>query len=375
MERTETRAQIERLARHDIITALMDMADKLAVDQEYVLANLYKHLSRNPNMDVDILSRRLNRPWCWGGMSRNHRIAPLDVIERFRHRPWDWSDVARNPSISVATIIAHRDKFPWQNCWSDVSANPTVTADLVANNLDLPWDWSELSANKGIKLHDILGNLNGRVPNDCWDWHGVSLNPNVTIADVYTLHCDKPWFTREFGRCMSERVDSIEQFESNPQVEWNWSVLSENPCITMDYVRNHPEIPWNYRSMSRNVNLTWSFVKHRQGKHWDWHYLGQHKCVFLRYVTSNPYIPWDGFRLGMNPNLSLDEAWYNRNLLDVRGVMTNSFDAARAQLFIHHVHRHVSALRIQLLWRRAIRNPFCKIGRVYQLRKLYKISK
>lgn len=359
---------LHRLARHSIITRLMDWADQMAVN-EYMVEDLYRYLSQNVNMDLDILCRRLNRPWCWTSLSRNKTITIFDVLVRFFNRRWDWELISRNPSIAVRDIIANKDRAPWS--WPDVSANPTVTADLVAGNLDLPWDWSELSANKGITLADIVGNLGGRVPANVWDWHAVSQNPNVTVSDVVDVHPNKPWLLAPFGYAMSTRVTSVKQIEAHSIIRWDWKSLSANPIISVEYIQEHDDIPWDYEMMSRNVNITWPFIQNRLDKPWDWFYISQHSCISPQHIRHHPFVPWDYHGVAANPNLTFRQAWKCRNLT----TMTNEFTGQRACLFAHHARRHVAALVIQLQWRRARDDPNCALGRVYQLQKFSQSSR
>jgi len=53
-------------------------------------------------------------------------------------------------------------------------------------------------------------------------------------------------------------------------------VLSENPNITFDIVKNNPQIPWSYIHLSGNPNITFDIVR------------------------ENPEIPWDYQELSLN---------------------------------------------------------------------------
>ena len=43
----------------------------------------------------------------------------------------------------------------------------------------------------------------------------------------------------------------------NPDKQWNYKLLSENPNITWDIVEANPDEPWDYTSLSYNQNITW----------------------------------------------------------------------------------------------------------------------
>ena len=51
--------------------------------------------------------------------------------------------------------------------------------DIVNDNPDNPWNWTELSQNPSITIEDALDN-----PNKPWEWNLMSRNPSITIEDI-----------------------------------------------------------------------------------------------------------------------------------------------------------------------------------------------
>ena len=42
----------------------------------------------------------------------------------------------------------------------------------------------------------------------------------------------------------------------NPDKDWEWDCISQNPGITMIDINDHPELPWNWFWISSNPNIT-----------------------------------------------------------------------------------------------------------------------
>lgn len=44
----------------------------------------------------------------------------------------------------------------------------------------------------------------------------------------------------------------MQAIESNPQLNWNWQLVSRNPNLTMEFIESYPNIDWNWSYMSGN---------------------------------------------------------------------------------------------------------------------------
>ena len=92
-------------------------------------------------------------------------------------------------------------------CGGTGTFNPNITMELVSRHTDL--------------------DLNG------WNWHGLSLNPNITLDFV---------------------------LKTKNLLPWKWYELSKNPNISMEDISNHPELPWNWNGIPQNPNVTEEFI-------------------------------------------------------------------------------------------------------------------
>ena len=45
-----------------------------------------------------------------------------------------------------------------------------------------------------------------------------------------------------------------------PDKDWNWSCISANPNITLEFIDAYPEKPWEWSYVSINPNVTVEFI-------------------------------------------------------------------------------------------------------------------
>jgi hypothetical protein len=76
----------------------------------------------------------------------------------------------------------------------------------------------------------------------------------------------------------------------NPDKPWNWDLLSGNPNITWEIVRDNPVKPWDWNSLSANPNTTWEIVRDNPDKDWNWFALGQNKYGYDNIVEKSKII-------------------------------------------------------------------------------------
>jgi hypothetical protein len=67
-------------------------------------------------------------------------------------------------------------------------------------------------------------------------------------------------------------------------------MLSGNPNITWDIVKNNPHKAWDYKMLSCNPNITWDIVRENPDKPWDYNLLWSneqltYKKLFIEKVS------------------------------------------------------------------------------------------
>ena len=46
-----------------------------------------------------------------------------------------------------------------------------------------------------------------------------------------------------------------------PDKPWNWSLVSKNPNITIEFIDEYSDLPWDWQTVSSNPNLNITFFK------------------------------------------------------------------------------------------------------------------
>jgi len=73
----------------------------------------WNHISRNPNITIEIIEKYPNKPWNWGkyGISRNPNIT-IEIIEKYLDKSWKWSVILDKSRMSAFEFIdKHLDKY------------------------------------------------------------------------------------------------------------------------------------------------------------------------------------------------------------------------------------------------------------------------
>ena len=59
----------------------------------------------------------------------------------------------------------------------------------------------------------------------------------------------------------------------NPDKDWDWYYISENPNITMEFINDHPEKPWDWNDISMNPSITMEDINYHPEKPRNWDYI------------------------------------------------------------------------------------------------------
>ena len=127
----------------------------------------------------------------WTLLSR-HLLLTEEIIRDNMDLPWNFWEISANRTISWDFIEENADEN-WD--WETIGDRHDITMDFILRNLHRNWRWSNLSSSPRITFYDILRNVD--LP---WDWEEVVTNPNVT-EEMIESHMDLPW---EFGVNVTE---------------------------------------------------------------------------------------------------------------------------------------------------------------------------
>jgi len=196
---------------------------------------------------------------------------PLKVlIEMYPDKNWNWQAMHRSPHFCVEIFLANLDKL-WN--WCAISKHPEITWDIICDNPQLPWDTFEIHLNPNITW-DIMHTARGFMRRNRfqpWKWDVLSANPNITWDIIQENHGDlDKWNIGWF--CAGPNI-SIDIILANPNEEWDWITLSDNPVMTREIILTHRHLPWD-----------WNEIMHHNK--WDWNILLEYQEeIDFRYVT------------------------------------------------------------------------------------------
>lgn len=218
----------------------------------------WHHISKNPNMTLDIILANMDRPWNYNNVLDNPSILLDDYIKYFGEPK---SFLGDNPNLTIKDVLNHPELL---FSLAKMSSHPNITWDDVVNNPIIEyttynnvgqvtrikkffWQWDSLAVNKNIDPKIIEETMDKSLIVDgekipiVWLFGQLSYNPNIT-----------------------ERF--VEKFIDKP---WNFKALSKHPNISWNFVRKHDIKPWNYEDMSSNINITTDIFLNNQNLRWN----------------------------------------------------------------------------------------------------------
>ena len=258
-------------------------------------------LSENPNITMEYVNNNpdnlnvYNRKWNFTSLSCNPNITMKDVLDNpdTDTRKWDWISLSSNPNITLKDVIDNPDK-PWN--WYRLSKNPNITMEDVKNNPDKPWVLYGLSKNPNITMEYVNNNP------DNWDWYNLSCNPNITLND-FLDNPDNPWDLFEFSFNPSITIKDV---LDNPFIHWDWKRLSKNSSITIEDIKDNPGKPWYWSVLGQSnlkVNIIKKLLELFPDKPWDWELLTTNPNIDYDYIKDHPEFPWEMDKLHLNPTI------------------------------------------------------------------------
>jgi hypothetical protein len=110
----------------------------------------YLDLYTNQGLTWNIIKKYPNI-WNYEYLSRNMNITP-EIIRNNLDIPWDFKNISDNYSLDIEFIREYKDILDFTN----LSCNPCVDLDMIESNLDLPWDFKSVIENPNITLEFYL---------------------------------------------------------------------------------------------------------------------------------------------------------------------------------------------------------------------------
>lgn len=275
-----------------------------------------KFISYEPNHLQRLIKRYPNENWNDVTLARNPNMT-LNFMLKFLANNVDKigrlyvQRVRDNLLLNLNVSIEEIAKSSFFKEYELITINSREDIDIadVLKYPNLPWDMQHILCKKGIPLSFIKESLDNNLLDDtAYTWAWISQNPNITMNFV----------------------------KENLNKEWNWGSLSRNGGITFQDVLDNPSLPWDWNNLSQNFNINMLHAIQLPTKNWNYHWLCTVKKVrtTLQDIKDNPTFPWDWKGLSYNivtidfikDNLDKDWDWgflTNHPYITVQDILEN----------------------------------------------------
>lgn len=278
-------------------------------------------ITMNKNFTIDDILNNLDLPWQMRLLPIKKGVtievlgklkvkSDMNIVSYVCNIEWDYRDVydysnlSQNPHLTtefILRILQEDNNKPWS--WRILIERGLITEQTVHDHPEINWPYLYM-INRGVTLdfvdkccpgffdnHAITTYYANQVsmqfidahPNMDYDWYALSLKPNLTYDFVvkYIL-ADKPWnYEGLTFTCSSFIMDLIDRF---PKIRWDWTYLSKEGPINIDFVVRHPKQRWVWKLLTKNPNIT------------------------LNDILSTPHLPWHKPSIGGNKHLTYEYA-------------------------------------------------------------------
>jgi hypothetical protein len=144
------------------------------------------------------------------GVSSNRNV-DIEFIEKHNDKNWCWLILSKHIKLNQKTLIKYKNKLNF----SKLSLNTNLTLELVLDNDDLYWNYSNLLLNPIMTVDFFLKYEKTLFNHIYFSINLLSMNPEITINELNKINIDK-------------------------RLNWNWDLVSKyNKNITFDYYENH----------------------------------------------------------------------------------------------------------------------------------------
>jgi hypothetical protein len=124
-------------------------------------------------------------------------------------------------------------------------------------------------------------------PDEEWDFTVLSTNPNITIEFMDST----PQFPWEYESYCANLNFTSRDF-NHPKFKCNWSMLSRNQGIQLRNITHHHELPWDFDAISMRTDLTMEFIELHITKKWNWAHVSANLALTMTFVLRHPEIKW-----------------------------------------------------------------------------------
>ena len=102
---------------------------------------------------------------------------------------------------------------------------------------------------------------------------------NFIIANI-----DKPLV---YNKLVMNPNISLDIINANPEIDWNWELLSYCKYISLESIVANLDKPWNWDTISTYPNITWDFINANLDIPWNWTQISMHPNITEDIIEKN----------------------------------------------------------------------------------------
>jgi hypothetical protein len=184
----------------------------------------------------------------------------------------------------------------WSKIPTQISLNPNINIELVKNNPEYKWDIQALCQNPSITWEDIMENretIFGEIDDETITeeyMKNINLTPELAYSPEFLDKCPE-WLKNE--EVISNPNFTFEHFKKHTEV--GWKINMHNPNLTWEIVKSNPDYKWNYDMLSLNPNIEWQHIKEhiKTDIENDWGYnFSLNSNLNMKIIRENKELPW-----------------------------------------------------------------------------------
>lgn len=228
----------------------------------------YDFVSENPNLTLDYVLLHYDLPWDWFKISK-HKNVTLEMILENNGCYWYVEAILQNPNVTLNMIQTH--EYFTNLSWNEqvircVMKNKSMTMDDIEalmkhknykHNYDYEYEYYYLCSTPNITYDFVMKNrhlLN--IDELCKNTKFIkSLTQTEieTIITILTRHSYANYFNPQLA--IKNMYFSMNNILKMPFDDFDFSQISENENLTIEFIKSHINDKWNRQNLWINLAM------------------------------------------------------------------------------------------------------------------------
>lgn len=274
----------------------MRMRDEFQTNQYRPIWNL---LSGNKGLPLRLIEDNIDANWNWMHYLGDLPSLTWDFIKKHKDKPWRMCSLSRNPCITWEIVKETQNEWDWE--FDALSANPNITYDIIRQNPSYDWSYIDFGWNPNLTWDIFKQTINGNIEERIGiDWWSISSHDCITW-DIVKDNLDFSWCWSNLT--CNEKISWQVIKENWDDYPWDEAELSSKSTVTWEDIKNNPYINWNYRNASWNPNLTIDIIRNNNILYWRWYTLSQNRAFSWKCIKNNLDLKWDADGICLNTKI------------------------------------------------------------------------